>query len=139
MENQKKPVDCRRKTAPGLRPQAVADFVIKRRQELGLTIAELHRSAGISRTELLHIEEGRRCNSSHWAEIEQALQLEPYALRAILDPEGTRQAFLYVLHTEFSEEIANLFESAVADPDLKKELAETLNDQFLWFLLFLAG
>jgi hypothetical protein len=128
VEKEKKPVDRRRKTAPGLRPQAVAEFVIKRQQELGLTIAELHRSAGISRTELLHIREGRRCNSSHWAELENALQLQPYALRAILDPKGTRQAFLYILRNEFSEELADLFDKAIGNAALKKRLIEILSD-----------
>jgi hypothetical protein len=124
----KKPVDRRRKTAPGLRPQAVADFVIQRQQELGMTIADLHRKAGISRTELLHIREGRRCNSSRWPEIEAALQLEPYALRAVLDPTGTRQACLYILRNEFSEEIANLFDKAIGNDALKQQLIEKLRD-----------
>jgi DNA-binding XRE family transcriptional regulator len=128
VEDKTKQVDRRRKTTPGLDPQAVADFVVKRRQELGLTVADLHRSAGISRTELLHIEEGRRCNSSHWAELEIALQVEPYALRAILDPKGTRLAFFHILRTEFSEEISDLFKNALTDPALKEQLIKRLSD-----------
>lgn len=130
VEGDKKQVDRRRKTAPGLDPAAVADFVVKRRRELGLTIAELHRNAGISRTELIHIEEGRRCNSSHWVELEEALQLLPYTLRAILDPEGTRQAFYYMLHTEFSEDIAELFIKALKDPVLKDQLIKCFREHF---------
>lgn len=105
---------------------AVGDFIKKRLAELAVGLVHIHKVTGISRAELMRIRDGKRTYSSHWREIEHALFLHPYTLRAILDPESTQEAFEYVVRSSFPPEIAEQIIKAKDDPKKKDDLAAAL-------------